>query len=100
MAGKPPLRSTANQSISGGLRPLRKRARNTCEPPSITSGSSRMDNLPAVVQTELSLLGLLKSPDDIRMDVLRTFGDAEDTAVSFAIRWAWDHRRCKPMSQA
>lgn len=57
-------------------------------------------NLPVIVQTQLSLLGLLKSPDDIRIDILRTFGDAEEAAVKFAIRWAWDKRRVQPMSQA
>lgn len=55
---------------------------------------------PEIVQQELSILGLLKCPEDIREDVLRTFGDSEDAAVTFAIRWAWDHRRCRPMSQA
>lgn len=47
------------------------------------------------MQTELNLLSLLKGPDLVRADVLRTFGDIEEQAVNFAIRWAWDHRRVK-----
>lgn len=43
-------------------------------------------------------MGLLRSPDLIREDVLRTFGDDEQAATEFAIRWAWDHRRVQ-MSQ-
>jgi len=50
--------------------------------------------------SELPLLGLLRSPDPVRDDVLRTFGDDEDAATSFAIRWAWDHRRVREMTQA
>lgn len=56
-------------------------------------------NLPVIVQQELHILGLLKSPDDVRIDILRTFGDAEEFAVKFAVRWAWDNRRVKPMTQ-
>lgn len=52
-----------------------------------------------VFQTELKILGLLRAPDPIREDVLRTFGDDEEAATLFAIRWAWDHRRSKDMSQ-
>jgi hypothetical protein len=51
-------------------------------------------------QRELNLLALLKAPDLVREDVLRTFGDEEEAAVKFAIRWAWDHRRVKNMTQA
>lgn len=47
----------------------------------------------------LPLIGLLKSPDPIREDVLRTFGDEEEAATNFAIRWAWDHRRIQGMSE-
>jgi hypothetical protein len=52
-----------------------------------------------VIQPELKILGLLRTPDPIRDDVLRTFGDDEEGATLFAIRWAWDHRRSKAMSQ-
>ena len=52
------------------------------------------------MQSELALIALLKSPETIREDVLRTFGDAEDVAVKFAINWSWHHRRIKGMSQA
>lgn len=51
------------------------------------------------MQSELSLIGLLKSPDTIRDDILRTFGDDEEAAVRFAVRWAWDNRRIRAMSQ-
>lgn len=49
--------------------------------------------------SELPLIGLLKSPDLIRDDVLRTFGDEEEATTLFAIRWAWDHRRIQGLSQ-
>lgn len=48
---------------------------------------------------ELPLIGLLRAPDMIRDDVLRGFGDEEEGAVQFAIRWAWDHRRVRDMTQ-
>lgn len=48
---------------------------------------------------ELPLLGVLRSPDQIREDVLRTFGDDEEKATRFAIRWAWDRRRVQDMTQ-
>lgn len=51
------------------------------------------------MQAELPLLGLLKAPEPVREDILRTFGDEEETAVRFAIRWAWDNRRIRAMSQ-
>lgn len=44
-------------------------------------------------------LALLRAPDPIREDILRTFGDEEEAATEFAIRWAWDNRRSKSMSQ-
>lgn len=50
------------------------------------------------MQRELPLIGLLKAPEAIREDVLRTFGDDEEEATRFAVRFAWDHRRVK-MSQ-
>jgi hypothetical protein len=50
--------------------------------------------------SELPILGVLRSPDPVREDVLRTFGDEEEGAVEFAIRWAWDHRRVKSMTQS
>lgn len=49
--------------------------------------------------SELPLLGLLKAPDPIREDVLRTFGDHEESATKFAIRWAWVNRRIKSLDQ-
>jgi hypothetical protein len=49
--------------------------------------------------SELPLLAILKAPDPVREDVLRTFGDEEEQATKFAVRWAWDHRRSKGMSQ-
>lgn len=49
--------------------------------------------------SELPLIGILKAPEQIRDDVLRTFGDEEEAATKFAVRWAWDHRRSKGMSQ-
>lgn len=52
------------------------------------------------MQTELPILGLLKSPDPVREDILRTFGDEEEAATKFAIRWAWDHRRVKMNQRA
>lgn len=48
---------------------------------------------------ELPLIAILKAPDPIREDVLRSFGDEEESATKFAVRWAWDHRRSKGMSQ-
>lgn len=51
------------------------------------------------MQNELPLIGLLKSPDTILDDVLRTFGDEEEAATRFAVRWAWDNRRIRAMSQ-
>lgn len=50
--------------------------------------------------TELPLLGILRAPEQIRDDVLRTFGDDEEKATRFAIRWAWDRRRIQEMTQS
>ena len=47
------------------------------------------------MQAELPIISLLRAPEPLRDDVLRTFGDEEEAAVRFAIRWAWDHRRVK-----
>ena len=49
---------------------------------------------------ELPLIGLLKAPEAVREDVLRTFGDSEEAAVRFAVTWAWHNRRVREMSQA
>lgn len=49
---------------------------------------------------ELPLIAILRAPDPVREDILRSFGDDEETATEFAIRWAWDHRRAKDMTQA
>lgn len=51
------------------------------------------------MMAELPLIGLLRSPDPIRPDILGTFGDDEEAATDFSIRWAWDHRRIQPLSQ-
>jgi transcriptional regulator with XRE-family HTH domain len=48
---------------------------------------------------ELPLIGLLRAPDPIRDDVLRTFGDQEEKATKFAVQWAWLHRRDKTLDQ-
>jgi transcriptional regulator with XRE-family HTH domain len=50
-------------------------------------------------QIELKLLALLKAPDLVREDILRAFGDDEEQAVKAAIKWAWNHRRVKMMTQ-
>lgn len=50
--------------------------------------------------SELPLLAILRAPDPVREDILRTFGDEEEGATEFAIRWAWDNRRVKAMTQA
>jgi hypothetical protein len=50
--------------------------------------------------SELPLLAILRAPDPIREDILRTFGDEEEGATEFAIRWAWDNRRVRAMTQA
>lgn len=49
--------------------------------------------------SELPLIGVLRAPDPIRDDVLRTFGDDEEKATRFSIRWAWDRRRVQEMTQ-
>ena len=51
------------------------------------------------MQTELPILGLLQVPDQIRDDILRTFGDQEETATKFAVKWAWMNRRSKSLDQ-
>jgi hypothetical protein len=48
---------------------------------------------------ELPLIGLLKRPDEIRDDILRTFGDDEERATKFAVKWAWMNRRIKSLDQ-
>lgn len=48
---------------------------------------------------ELALIGLLRVPDPIRDDVLGTFGDEEEKATKYAVKWAWLHRRVKGMDQ-
>jgi DNA-binding transcriptional regulator YdaS (Cro superfamily) len=49
--------------------------------------------------SELPLLAILRAPEPVREDVLRSFGDEEEPSTKFAVRWAWDHRRGKSMSQ-
>lgn len=48
---------------------------------------------------ELPLIGLLRAPEEVRDDILRTFGDEEEQATKFAVKWAWLHRRVKSMDQ-
>ena len=48
---------------------------------------------------ELPLVGLLKGPEDVRDDILRTFGDDEEKATKFAVKWSWLHRRVKSLDQ-
>ena len=52
------------------------------------------------MQAELPILGLLRVPDPVREDVLRTFGDDEEHATRFAIAWAWNNRRDKTLTKA
>lgn len=51
------------------------------------------------MQSELPLLALLKTPDLVRADILASFGDDEQQAIKAALRWAWNHRRVKTMTQ-
>jgi hypothetical protein len=53
-----------------------------------------------IVQEELPILCLLKAPDTLLQRDVGAFGDEEESATNFAIRWAWDHRRVKSLSQA
>jgi hypothetical protein len=48
-----------------------------------------------VHQAELNLLSLLKAPDQVRGDVLASFGDNEEKAVKAAIVWAWNNSRVR-----
>lgn len=48
---------------------------------------------------ELPLIGLLRGPDTILERDLLTFGDEEEAATKAAVRWAWDRRRVRAMSQ-
>lgn len=51
------------------------------------------------MQSELPILGLLRAPDPIREDILRTFGDEEEGATRFAVQWAWNNRRDKSLDK-
>lgn len=51
------------------------------------------------MQTELPIVGLLRSPDQVREDILRTFGDEEEGATRFAVLWSWNHRRDKSLDK-
>jgi hypothetical protein len=51
-------------------------------------------------QGELGLVALLRGPDLVREDILAAFGDDETKAIKTAVRWAWDHRRVKGMTQS
>jgi hypothetical protein len=52
------------------------------------------------MQSELPIIGLLRSPDEIREDTLRTFGDDEEGATRFAIKWSWNNRRDKSLDKS
>ena len=52
-----------------------------------------------MTQAELPIIALLRAPDPIREDVLRTFGDDEEEATRFAIQWAWNNRRDKTLDK-
>jgi plasmid maintenance system antidote protein VapI len=52
------------------------------------------------VTAELPLIALLRAPDAVREDVLRTFGDNEEAATRFAIQWAWNNRRDKSLTKS
>lgn len=52
------------------------------------------------MQAELPIIGLLRAPDAIREDILRTFGDDEESATRFAIQWAWNNRRDKTLDKS
>jgi hypothetical protein len=51
------------------------------------------------VTGELPLLSALRKPDQVRDDILRTFGDTEEAAVRAAVLWAWNHRRDKSLTK-
>lgn len=51
------------------------------------------------MQTELPIIGLLRTPDQIREDILRTFGDEEEEATRFAVQWSWNNRRDKTLTK-
>lgn len=51
------------------------------------------------MQSELSLLGLLKAPAPLLEHQLLAFGDEEEKAVKNSVIWAWVHRRIKSMDQ-
>lgn len=51
------------------------------------------------MQTELSIIGLLRAPDLVREDILRTFGDDEEASTRFAVQWAWNNRRDKTLTK-
>jgi hypothetical protein len=55
---------------------------------------------PVIAQGELPILCLLKAPETLLQRDIGAFGDDEEAATNFAIRWAWDHRRVKSLSQA
>ena len=51
-------------------------------------------------QRELPLVALLRGPETVRADILGSFGDLEDTAFTYAVRWSWDHRRVRDLTQS
>lgn len=51
-------------------------------------------------QGELGLVALLRGPDLVREDILAAFGDDETKAIRWSVRWSWDHRRVRSMTQS
>ena len=51
-------------------------------------------------QREIPIVAALKSPDRVPDQVVASFGDYEETVVTYAVRWAWENRRIRDMTQA
>lgn len=54
---------------------------------------------PDEVQAELPLIAMLRAPVPVDGEIVEGFGELEDTAVVYAVRWSWDHRRIKALTQ-
>ena len=51
-------------------------------------------------QREIPIVAALKSPDRVPDQVVASFGDYEETVITYAVRWAWENRRIRDMTQA
>lgn len=51
------------------------------------------------MQSELPIVGLLRTADPVREDILRSFGDDEEYATRFAVQWSWNNRRDKSLTK-